>query len=82
MPSLHHHSHYFVVPKIPFKPLFSFPFTTIASSTQNVSFHQSPSIIHKFLFRLQSFSKTLIWVKSIHTQITTNSDQFLASKLV
>ncbi|XP_004291994.1 PREDICTED: putative pentatricopeptide repeat-containing protein At5g52630 [Fragaria vesca subsp. vesca] len=74
-----------------FKLIFSSSYSAYAyasassSSIKVTNFNQSQAKVHNFLSLLQRFSKTLIWVNSIHAQIITNGlfrDQSLVRNLV
>lgn len=68
----------------PFHFIANKPFST-CNPLKDGQFNQLPTIIHNFLSLLRESSKNLIWVKSTHAQIITNSlstDQFVATKLV
>lgn len=74
------------VPNTPFNLSASSSFSAYASSPIIFAkFNHSPANVPQFLSLLQRFSKSLIWVNSIHAQIITNAlfkDQSLVAKLV
>ncbi|XP_015868900.3 pentatricopeptide repeat-containing protein At3g12770-like [Ziziphus jujuba] len=80
--SLHLHPS---VHKIPFKFMSLYAFSTNNTySITNAQFNLSATV-QGFLSLLQKYSKSLIWVKSIHAQIITNCvaiDQSLGTKLI
>jgi pentatricopeptide repeat protein len=84
MPSLHFHTRNFN-PKTFFRLIHSSTLPTFTTSFTDVRSNQPPSIVSRFLWLLQEYPDGLFHVKSIHSQIITNSvskDQFLATKLV
>lgn len=74
------------VHKIPFKLISLYTFSTNTTySITNAQFNLSATVVQGFLSILQKYSKSLIWVKSIHAQIITNcisTDQSLGTKLI
>ncbi|KAF3435081.1 hypothetical protein FNV43_RR22168 [Rhamnella rubrinervis] len=85
MPSLFLHAHP-CVRKISFRFTSFYSFSTYTTyPITDAKSNQSATILQELLSLLQKFSKSLNWVKSIHTQIVTNylsKDQSLGTKLI